>query len=227
MVPGIKSGKLYVLCGRSRSGKTQKALQLIKKLPCVLVWDVEEQYNVTHRAYSQYQLVELVKKCAGKKCVIGFTGQLSDFNFFCKVAFWFVRKCGELGKRSGVVLEETADVTSPSKAPEHYGVLLRRSLKYGADLFAITQRPAESDKTSVGNASVVHVCALKLPRDREYIAKMTGVSLDVINGLRFDQDSGVFEYVTVDDNSASYDLGELTFHGSKPKFNTKKSKIPL
>ncbi len=227
-VPKIKSGKLFALVGRSRSGKTQKALALIQGIPCVLVWDVEEQYeNVTHRATSQGQLVKLVKQCAGKRAVIGFTGNLSDFNFFCKTAFWFVRKCGEMGKKSGVVFEETADVTSPNKAPEHYGIILRRGLKYGCDLFAITQRPAESDKTSVGNASIVHICAIKLPIDRKYMSDMTGVPLERIRGLVADQDNGKFDYLTVDDNSSTYDAGQLTFPNNKPKFTTKERKIPL
>lgn len=226
-MPKLKSGKLYALIGRSRSGKTQKALELIKQIPCVLIWDVEQQYEVTHRATSQKQLLELVQSLAGKKCVIGYTGPLSDFNFFCKAAFWLVRRCYQLNVKSGVVFEETADVTNPSKAPEYYGILLRRALKYGPDLFAITQRPAESDKTSVGNASVVHLCALKLPSDKDYMARMTGLPLELINGLRSDQDNGVFDFVTIDDNSHTYDMGKLTFPGNRPKFTIEKAKIPL
>lgn len=214
----IKSGKLWAFIGRSRSGKTQAAEQQIRKIPCVLIWDIEEQYTVTHRARTQAELVTLVKHCAGKRCRIGYTGRLEDFNFFCKVAFWFARRCGELGKPSGVVFEETADVTTPAKAPEHYGIILRRGLKYGVSLFAITQRPAESDKTAIGNSSVVHVCALKLPSDRAFVSKLTGVPLDVITDLEFDQDSGRFGYVTVDDNKGTYQRGLLTFQGNKPKF---------
>ncbi len=226
-VPKIQSGKLYALAGRSRSGKTQKALELIKKIPSVLIWDVEEQYSVTHRATSQAQLLKLVKQCAGKKCVIGFTGGLSDFNYFCKVAFWFVRKCGEMGKKSGVVFEETADVTNPQKAPENYGIILRRGLKYGCDLFAITQRPAESDKTAVGNASVVHVCTMNLPSDRKYMAAMTGVPLCDVAAMRADQDAGRFDYITVDTNRATYRKGVLTFPAGKPKFTDENAEIPL
>ncbi|GAA6152549.1 hypothetical protein [Pseudoteredinibacter isoporae] len=227
-VPQIKSGKLYALIGRSRSGKTQKALDLIKDIPCLLIWDVEEQYSqVTHRARSLPELTKYIELCAGKKAVIGYTGSLGDFNGFCKRAFWFIRKCGEQGVKSGVVLEETADVTNPSKAPEWYGILLRRGLKYGPDIFAITQRPAESDKTSVGNASIVHLCALKLPSDRDYMMRMTGLPLDLIKGLKADQDNGKFDFVTIDDNSSTYDLGQLTFSGNKPKFTINQAQIPL
>ncbi len=224
----VKSGKLIALVGRSRSGKTQKAISLIKQIPCVMIWDVEGQYeNVTHRATNQRELAALVKACAGKKAVIGYTGRLSDFNYFCKAAFIYVRLCGVMGKKSGVVFEETADVTSPAKAPEHYGVILRRGLKYGCDLFAITQRPAESDKTSVGNASIIHICAMNIPSDKKYMANMSGVPLAVVDGLRADQDNSCFSYVTVDTNRAAYDLGELTFVNDKPVFRDLKRKIPL
>ena len=226
-VPKIESGKLFALCGRSRSGKTQKALDLIKKHKCVLVWDVEEQYQVTHRARSQKQLLTYIEQCAGKKAVIGFTANLSDFNYFCKVAFWYVRKCGELGKKSAVVFEETADVTSPGKAPEYYGILLRRGLKYGCDLFAITQRPAESDKTAVGNASMIHICTMNLPRDRRYMAEMTGVPLQAIAAMKADQERGSFDYISVDTNRGDYVDGVLTFPKGKPKFKDLGSRIAL
>lgn len=227
MVPNVKSGKLMSFIGRSRSGKTKAAEREIAKIASVLIWDIEEQYTVTHRAKSQAELVRLVKHCAGKKCRIGYTGKLEDFGFFCKTAFWFARRCGEMGKQSGVVFEETADVTTPAKAPEHYGILLRRGLKYGVTLIAITQRPAESDKTSIGNGSIVHICALKLPSDRAYAAKLTGVPLDVIAGLEFNQDDGRFGYIVVDDNKASYQCGLLTYHNNKPRFTPQGKQIPL
>ena len=225
MVNNIKSGKLTAIIGSSRSGKTQFALDQLKPFKFVLIWDVEEQYKCTYRVRNRIDLFNLICVRIGKKCPkkaerIAYTGSLNDFNTFCQFAFWWVRKMGGYGEQTAIVFEETADVTSPAKAPEHYGILLRRSLKYGVHLFCITQRPAESDKTSIGNASIVHVCRLSLPRDRKFAADATGIDREIINDLRADQDKGHFDYVTADMGRGHYSLGYLNFKNQKPIFKS-------
>jgi len=225
MSNNIKSGKLTAIIGSSRSGKTQYALDQLKAFKYVLIWDIEEQYACTYRVRTRIDLFNLICKRIGKKCPkkaerIAYTGSLSDFNTFCQMGFWWVRKMGEYGQQTAIVFEETADVTTPAKAPEHYGILLRRSLKYGVSLFCITQRPAESDKTSIGNASIIHICRLSLPRDRKMAADATGINRDIVNGLRADQDNAHFDYITADMGRGQYALGYLTFNNEKPIFNT-------
>jgi DNA helicase HerA-like ATPase len=69
------------------------------------------------------------------------------------------------------VAEETADVTNPGKAPPGWGELVRRGRKREITLYAITQRPAESDKTAFTNASMLHVGNLNRYQDRVYISR--------------------------------------------------------
>tara|TARA_B100000446_G_scaffold185938_3_gene211047 strand:+ start:4173 stop:4862 length:690 start_codon:yes stop_codon:yes gene_type:complete len=223
----VKSGKLYALIGASRSGKTQQALELIKGKKSGLIWDVEEQYECDHRARTQKELVALVQQYGGKRGVIAFTGRLSDFGFFCKAAFIYVKICAHRGVNSFAVFEETADVTNPSKAPDEYGILLRRGLKYGVDIIAITQRPAESDKTAVGNASMVHICRLQLPTDIRYVARMTGVPEKTLNEMRADQDLSKFDFVTVDTGRKQWQRGCLTFPRGRPKFGISTGWTPI
>lgn len=225
MVSNIKSGKLTAIIGSSRSGKTQYALEQLKAFKYVLIWDIEEQYQCTYRVRNRLDLFNLICKRIAKKSPkkaerIAYTGSLNDFNTFCQFAFWWVRKMGDYGKETAIVFEETADVTSPAKAPEHYGILLRRSLKYGVSLFCITQRPAESDKTSIGNASIIHVCRLSLPRDRKFASDATGIDRGLINELRADQDNSRFDYITADMGRGSYSVGYLNFKNKKPVFKT-------
>ena len=222
-----KSGKLMVLVGSSRSGKTQKALDELKRHDRVLVWDVEGHYECDYRATNQADFSSAVGRSIGHPVTIAYTGSLKDFDYFCAVAFWWVKVNSHLGAPCAVVAEETADVTSPNKAPEAYGILLRRGLKYGVDIFAITQRPAESDKTSVGNASVVHICRMNLPIDREYMARMTGVPLAEIEVLAADQDAGKFDYITVDTGRREYRRGRLTFTGKAPVFTLNSDVVSL
>ncbi|MCL1144469.1 hypothetical protein L2747_00350 [Shewanella marinintestina] len=50
---------------------------------------------------------------------------------------------------AAVVAEQTTDITSLSKAPYWWGLLICKGRARGlSPIFALTQRPAESDKTS-------------------------------------------------------------------------------
>lgn len=223
----VKSGKIHVLQGASRSGKTQRALKLIGDFKRVLIWDVEGQYQAQHRARNQKQLHSILKQLGTKPAIVAYTGSLKDFDFFCQIANWYGRRCGFEGLETLAVFEETADVTNPGKAPEHYGLLLRRILKRGMSIIAITQRQAESDKTAVGNASVMHICRLQKDTDRRAIAKDSGVPLEEIAGLRADQDKGEFDYISVDCGRGQWRKGQLTFPRGKPKFTGSAKWIPL
>ncbi len=73
-----------------------------------------------------------------------------------------------------VIVEELADVTTPQKAPESWGVLLRRGRKYGISTYAVTQRIQEIDKTIIGNMAQFMVFQHVRPKDIDEIRKMTG-----------------------------------------------------
>ncbi len=102
-----------------------------------------------------------------------------DFETFCRLAFVWLRL-----EPGALVIEETATVTHAGKAPAAWGDVVRMSLRYGVELYALTQRPAESDKTAFGNASVVHAGRFTLPRDRAAIAEYLDVPVDVVAALR-------------------------------------------
>ena len=229
----VKSGRLYAAIGASRSGKSQFVMADAKRADRLLVWDVKgdpAEYGAMgcHRARNKPQLIALIKRMAGKPGKIAFTSDnMADFDYFCRCAQAWVRSHYEAGKNCVLVVEETADVTSPGKAPESYGVILRRKLAEGVTIYAITQRPAESDKTAVGNASVVRVCRLQLARDRKAAAADTGLPLEEINALRADQEKGEFDYITVDTGRGVWSRGRLTFPNGKPKFADEKAVFPL
>lgn len=105
----------------------------------------------------------------------GYVGPVTreHFDTFCRLAWvWLRSKAGTL------VVEELADVTSPAKAPAAWGAIVRkcRHIK-GAHVFALTQRPAESDKTIVGNAAVVHAGFFNFPEDADYCARILRVDV--------------------------------------------------
>lgn len=224
----VKSGRLAAAIGSSRSGKTQWLLSQIAGEDRLLVWDVKGEYPVQHRARGQAELVRLVRSLAGKPGTIGYTTDyLADFEFFCKVAQRWVRSHFAAGKNCSLIFEETADVTTPTKAPPEYGIILRRYLSYGVNLYAVTQRPAESDKTAIGNASILHVCRMNLDRDRKSAASNTGLPLDEITALVADQEAGRFDYLHADTGRQRYSAGVLTFPRGRANFKQRGPEKPL
>lgn len=228
----VESGRLKALVGSSRSGKSVECQDNIKKFDRQLIWDIKGEYPVQHRAHTRAELANLIKTLKGKPGKIAFTygeniSLEKAFDFFCRVAQSWVKSHYVAGKNCALAFEETADVTNPGKAPDAYGVILRQYLGYGAFIFAITQRPAESDKTAIGNASQVHICRLQRHDDRVSVSKDTGVPLSVIEGLRADQDKKVFDYVRVDTGRGLYKGGKLTFPSNKAKFTDEKEEKPL
>jgi hypothetical protein len=93
-------------------------------------------------------------------------------------------KCAFAWTNAAVVAEETADVTSPSKARPNWGPLIRRGRARGlAPIFALTQRPAESDKTAIGNATLIRVGRMARDADRKMMAKELDINYRILTGL--------------------------------------------
>jgi hypothetical protein len=88
-----------------------------------------------------------------------------EFDAFCRLAWVWIRAA-----RGALVIEELASVTTPGKAPPAWGDIVRAGLRYGPSLYALTQRPSESDKTVMGNATVIHSHAMARANDRRYMA---------------------------------------------------------
>lgn len=83
-----------------------------------------------------------------------------------------------------MVAEEIADVTSPGKAPDARGLLVRQGLGWGINIYAITQRPAESDKTVMGNATYFHAHAMSRSKDRKYMAEEMDLPVEQLAALQ-------------------------------------------
>jgi len=173
-----KSAKIVVVTGSSGSGKSLWVKKQVRRARRLIVWDIDDEYSQSISAIVRFTsikaLVSAVKKAKTGK--FAFVGKVSDFEMFCRVAFaWANCTC---------VVEELADVTMPAKAPEGWGQLVRRGRKYGIEIYAITQRPSESDKTIIGNASIIHAGRMNRAQDRAYMAKEMDMRLEVINDLK-------------------------------------------
>jgi len=160
-------GCLTVVTGSSRQGKTYWTVQQIKTAPRLLVWDVMGEFSalgLCKRITSAHELAAVINDQPGR---YGFMAAPTAANFdtFCRLA-WLWIHCAP----GALVIEELADVTTPGKAPEAWGQIVRKGLRFGVYIYALTQRPSESDKTIMGNATVFHTHAMARAQDRRYMA---------------------------------------------------------
>lgn len=194
-MPG--DGLLYFVAGASRSGKSKYTRKLLAKRKKIMVWDVKDEYARPWDAKNkrpdrtkvlrgwkitrtQKELIDAMKDSHGKNFKIcHVSDNMNDFDFWSRCAYAF----GKLTEID-IVAEELADVTNPSKAPPGWGNVCRKLLGFGCNVYAITQRPAESDKTALGNATVVHACRLTSSHDIKRMAQQLNVTYDEVDQLK-------------------------------------------
>jgi hypothetical protein len=181
-------GRLVVIAGASRSGKTAWTIRQVGKAARALAWDPEDQWAGLpgwRRVTSRDELLRLTL-AAGRgpgrfAYVAGGDPDAikKDFGFFAGVAMYWGRYLGPMV----VVAEELADVTNQGKAPGSWGILLRRGLKRGISIYAISQRWAEADKTAMGNASEYVIFRMSSRDDVAYMARKTRVPVAELESL--------------------------------------------
>ncbi len=207
--PGLQTvdGRLVIVSGASRSGKTVYTYRRARQLECLFVWDIEDQWSKMQgfkRINSRAALFEI---CQGprRKQKIAFVSSganiKDDFDFFCECVYLYARYTGPCG----VVAEELADVTTTAKAPPGWGILLRRGLKRGVWIFAISQRWAEADKTAIGNASEFACFRMATGDDIAYMAKKTRIPAARLEGLK------QLEYIHFDTTTGHVEGHKITF----------------
>lgn len=177
-------GRIVIVSGKSRSGKTVYVERRTRTEKRVFVWDSEDQWSKLRgyqRVTTRAELARLADKSGPCKVAYVASDNLAaEFGFFAQCAFHWGRYHG-----GGVVIaEELADVTTTAKAPGHWGVLIRRGLKRGLTLYCISQRWAEADKTAFGNASEF-VCFMAASFDDvKYLERKTRIPGTTLEGLR-------------------------------------------
>jgi len=187
MAPRRRPDGLAVLVAGSRgSGKSGWTRQQCEGAWRLLVWDSVHEWSRDGLVIPVRRLTELHRHvvddlaCPGP-FRIGYTGPVNadTFHTFCKLAFVWMKSAPD----GVLVVEELADVTSPAKAPEGWGDIIRKGRHYSGRIYALTQRPAESDKTIAGNADVIHTGRLSFPRDRKTMAEYLDVPVEEITAL--------------------------------------------
>lgn len=197
-------GRLVILGGASRSGKTAYARKVAGAVSPAFCFDIEAQWCTLPgwaRHDTTASFARAVLAGCGRHALVPSGDIKGCFDKFCKAVFRYADVSG----RCVVIAEELADVTSPGKAPPAWGMLVRRGLKRGVTLYAISQRWAEADKTALGNASEFVIFRQSSADDVRYLAKKTrvpGAEIDCLKPL---------EYVVYDAAKQTYRRGKLRF----------------
>lgn len=193
-------GRVILVAGFTGSGKSAWVIQQCHRATRLLVWDSDQEWTKRGLVEPAFTIDALKERLIADirrpgRLRLGYAGPIKLtlagkppspprvvplFPVFCRLAWTWIRSAP--GKK--LVVEELADVTTTSKAPDEWGQIVRKSRKHGADVYGLAQRPAEIDKTIVSNAAEIHSGFLAFPDDRAYIAKCLGVPIDQVERLK-------------------------------------------
>lgn len=197
-------GKLVVIAGASRSGKTAWTKKATSKERRVFAWDPDNQWaklrgwkKVTNRA----ELLKLAKKPGPMKIAYVVGGDIKEeFNFWAGCVYNSTKYI----EPTSAIAEELAAVSTPGKASGKWGELVRQGLKRGGNIFAISQRWQEADKTAVDNATYFVIFRQNGPKAKKYIESITGLNAEEIPSLQL-------EHVVFDPTTGNYFHDKLKF----------------
>jgi hypothetical protein len=197
-------GRLYVVSGASRCGKTTQVSKEAGRANRVCAWDPEDQWAQLpgwRKVTTRQQLLDAMQTPGHVRVAYVAGGDIKkEFDFWCGVVYYAGRYIAPID----AIAEELADVTTASKAPGNWGILLRRGLKRGINIYAISQRWAEADKTAIGNASEFLVFTSR-GEDVDYIARKTRLPVEVLDSLK------PFEFIRFDPVTKEQMRGKVKF----------------
>lgn len=177
-------GVLTVCAGRSRMGKSTLIAQRTGKSRRLLVHDSKgdpRDWPRCHVVTSPAVLVRTLRHAGdgpGRYRLVD--GQAQHFDAFCRIALAWSREFGPVD----IVVDELANVTNPGKAPPGWGQVVRTGLYLGGNIYALTQRPQESDTTCFGNAGELITFHLTRQGDRSKMASELDCDHQRIAGLQ-------------------------------------------
>lgn len=200
-----QDGRLYVIAGASRSGKTAWTKKQTAKARRVIAWDPEAQWCELRgwtKLTTKASLLGAAQTPGPLRVAYVAGGSLKEeFDFWAGCVMY----AGRYVEPLEAIAEELADVTTPAKAPGNWGILIRRGLKRGITLRCISQRWSEADKTAVGNASDFVIFRQSSGDDVRYLSRKTRIQETEINDL------APLEFVHMDALTGAIDKGKLRF----------------
>lgn len=178
------SGQSWGVLAASEMGKGVWLKARLRKLKPkrLVIWDTNDEYDGLAVAVSTLAgLFDAIQRAAFKVRYVPRAktdkALREEFEAFCTAVYH--------AEGAVIVVEELADVTSPSYAPPAWRKLNTRGRHHqGLTLYWCSQSPAFIDKASMGNATHLHVGYLGEPRHRQAAAAHMGCSAEDIDALK-------------------------------------------
>lgn len=185
------AAKVTVILGATGCGKTHYLRgQLARpRRRRTIIWSPKEPIDNYADMYPGSIVVRTVEavlriaKAAGRKGEfhLVFYSRLNrasdeaQFGAVCKIAM--------AARDVTMVVDECHTVTRPSWAPDGWSELVMMGRGYGAEIFALSQRPASMDKDLMGNSSRIRTGRLAFPADAKAVAATLNVPWQQVMAL--------------------------------------------
>lgn len=146
----------------------------------LLVWDPLGEYGEFVKITTD-RPGDVARVAAGKTFAIAYwpgpdvSKYPERFEMFCRIAF--------AAGNCTMLVEELADVTTPSHAPMAWRQCTKKGRHRGLRIIAASQRPADVDKHYLGGCTYIRCFTLNGKRDRDTMAEMMDVPIDAIKAL--------------------------------------------
>ncbi|WP_425628534.1 hypothetical protein [Vibrio neptunius] len=191
----------YVI-GASGSGKSHYVKQKVKLHKRALIWDPDDEYGEVPNLITVSQASDLISLIQQSDAKVRFVPRSMDGKYLEK-CFEFVSLSAFIWGNCLLVAEEIADVTTPSKALNGWGTVLRRGRKRGVKVMAVSQRPAEADKTIFTQARIIRTGRLDGEGDIKRVADNMRIPADLVGQL------GKLEFFELDRNTGELKAGKM------------------
>ena len=177
--------------GGSGTGKSYYVKTRVKQWNRALIWDPDDEYGDIPNIRTCTKASQVIELMSASDARIRFVPQAMDSKTLEK-CFEFMSLAAFIWTQCLYVGEELADVTTPSKAANGWGTVLRRGRKRGVKVMGVSQRPAESDKTIFTQAKTIRCGRLDGEGDIARIAANMRVPKEMISQL------GELQYLELD-----------------------------
>lgn len=175
--------KIEAYIGQSGSGKGVSIRRRLADLaPArLLIYDPRSEYADLAPAMKLPDLAKGFLSSAGKPFKARYvpTGRIplrDEFDILCRVAF----EAGDLV----LLADELAEVTTPSWAPAAWRVCCSQGRHKALHIIGAAQRPAQIDKTFLGNTTLVRVGSLGFDDDVRVMAACMRAPVPLVAGLQ-------------------------------------------
>lgn len=206
--------KIWAVIGASGTGKGLWFKQQLKRMkPGRLVaWDFMNEYGEAAREVTSLEALRRAMLKAGEAGPLrlryvpkgsGEKALRKEFETLCELVYAW--------GNCVFIAEELANVTTPGWAPAAWRKMTTSGRHAGVHIVGFTQTPALVDKTFLGNANFVHVCALRETPHRQYVAQKIDVPLADVVALQ------KFEFIERDFDAGTLQKGRVKLPGAVGK----------